>query len=242
MAQVICRTPDVGTDRVADQRLVVLLQAGLEERLDRRLNARHDRLNMARLPFRPHQLLERRQDRAAPRMPEHDDERRPEALFWRGEPVENFELQLSFRIDAGNSGIYYRASRLAGHEIGGYQFEIFTDKTGILLETGSDRLRREPSRRGTVVTATVVDNKDKLTVERTLPGVRGLRTNDWNEAVIVVRGNHIKHQLNGRTIIETIDEFEKRPRTGLVGFEVYGAQPTTVRFRNIRLKRLPAGD
>ena len=167
-------------------------------------------------------------------------ERRPEALFWRGEAVEDFELQLSFRLEAGNSGIYYRARRLAGYEVGGYQFEIFADKTGTLLESGSDRLRREPSRRGTAVIATVVDQKDKLEVQKTLPAARGIRAGEWNEAVITVRGNHITHQLNGETVVEVIDRYPDRPRSGLIALEVYGSQPTTVRFRNLRLKRLSA--
>jgi hypothetical protein len=166
-------------------------------------------------------------------------ERHPEAIFWRGGPVDNFELHLSFRIETGNSGVYYRAKRLSGHEVGGYQFEIAGDKTGNLLETGADRPRREPARRGSVTIAKIVDGGEKLTIERPLGSFASLRSNDWNEVVIIVRGNHVVHKLNGRTTIETTDETEERPRSGLVAFEVYGRDPTTVRFRDIRLKRLP---
>jgi len=39
-------------------------------------------------------------------------------------------------------------------------------------------------------------------------------------------------------VIDTTDLYEKRPRTGTIAFEVYGTAPTTVQFRDIRLKRL----
>jgi serine/threonine protein kinase len=171
-------------------------------------------------------------------------ERHPEAIFWRGEPVEDFELQLSFRIDTGNSGIYFRAKHLDGYEVGGYQFEINFDRPGILIESGGDRARREPSRRGLVTTATFLfaDKKDKVTVLKSLGTMRPLRSNDWNEVAIIARGNRVTHKLNGRTVIDATDEYEQRPRNGLVALEVYGLDPTTVRFRNIRLKRLPPQD
>jgi hypothetical protein len=172
-------------------------------------------------------------------------DRRPVAVFWRGGTVEDFELRLSFRIESGNSGIYYRAKQLPANEVGGYQFEIAGDKTGVLHETGSDRMRREPSRRGATVTANVIDGKEKVTVDgRTKSSALEVRDafhrDGWNDVVIIVQGNHVIHQLNGRTMIETTDNYDQRPTTGRVALEVYGRDPTTVQFRDIRLKRLPS--
>lgn len=169
---------------------------------------------------------------------------RPVALFWRGGRVDDFELRLSFRIYSGNSGIYYRAKQLLEYEVGGYQFEISGAGTGNLLESGSDRTRREPSRRGSVTTVRTVAGKDKLTVERPTDSTAAevqsaFRQNGWNDVIIIVQSNHVIHKLNGRTIIETTDESDKRPRSGTIGFEVYGSAPTKVQFRDIRLKRLP---
>jgi hypothetical protein len=165
------------------------------------------------------------------------------AVFWRG-AVENFELRLSFRIESGNSGIYYRARQLLGNEVGGYQFEISGEKTGALLESGSDRLRREPSRIGSLVTANVVDGREKIRVAGPLAAdaaklKQALRPRDWNEVVIIAQGNHVIHKLNGQIMIESTDQFEQRPKSGTIAFEVYGPTPTTVQFRDIRLKRLP---
>ena len=171
-------------------------------------------------------------------------DRRPVAVFWRGGVVDNFELRLSFRIESGNSGIYYRAKQLLANEVGGYQFEIAGDKTGVLLETGSDRMRREPSRRGSAVTASVVDGKEKLTVlaptgSSALELQNAFRRTNWNDVVIIAQGNHLIHKLNGHTMVEKRYEFEKRPLAGTVALEVYGREPTKVQFRDIRLRKLP---
>jgi len=40
-------------------------------------------------------------------------------------------------------------------------------------------------------------------------------------------------------MIDATDHNENRPRSGTVALELYGAVPTSVQFRDIRLKRLP---
>jgi serine/threonine protein kinase len=170
-------------------------------------------------------------------------ERRPVALFWRDGTVDDFELQLSFRIKTGNSGIYYRAKQLLAHEVGGYQFEISGPQTGTLLETGSDRTRRDPSRLGSITTARLIDGKDKVKVEGPTESSEvdvknAFRHTGWNDVVIIAQGNRIIHKLNGHTMVDVTDHSEKRPRSGVIALEVYGAIPTTVQYRDIRLKRL----
>jgi serine/threonine protein kinase len=172
------------------------------------------------------------------------EEKRPVALFWRGGTVEDFELHVSFRLLAGNSGIYYRAKQLLSWEVGGYQFEISGPGTGTLLETGSDRQRRDLSRLGSVTTTRVVKGRETVTVDGPTPSnplevKNAFRHGAWNEAVIIARGNRIIHKLNGHTMIDVTDHNENRPRTGTVALELYGAIPTSVQFREIRLKRLP---
>ena len=167
-------------------------------------------------------------------------DKRPMALFWRGGTLEDFELRLSFKIRSGNSGIYYRAKQLLSHEVGGYQFEISGPATGLLIESGPDRNRRQPSQLGSV---TIVNSKDRLTpLGSTMSGTqdvrRVFRPSGWNEVFISVQSNHIVHVLNGQTVVDTTDEFPKRPRSGTVALEVYGTVPTVVQFRDIRLKRL----
>jgi serine/threonine protein kinase len=170
-------------------------------------------------------------------------EPRSRAVVWKGGTVEDFELRLSFRLETGNSGIYYRGRKLPGNEVAGYQCEIVGDYTGQLIERGTDRLRRHPSRRGSVVIANVADGKETIQVEgptgsTALEIKDAFRQTGWNDLVIIARGNHLIHQLNGHTIIETVDQYDQRPRNGVLALEVYGREPTIVHFRDLRLKQL----
>jgi serine/threonine protein kinase len=172
-------------------------------------------------------------------------ERRPVALFWRGGTVDDFELRVSFKITSGNSGIYYRAKQLLGFEVGGYQFEISGPMTGLLVESGPDRMRRQPSQAGSVTLARVENGKEQVTTQGPTPSSahdvkKAFRAGAWNDVVIIARGNHVVHMLNGHTMIDTTDEYEKRPRSGTIALEVYGTVPTSVQFRDVRLKRLSA--
>jgi serine/threonine protein kinase len=171
-------------------------------------------------------------------------EKRPVALFWRGGSVEDFELHVSFRLLSGNSGIYYRAKQLLAYEVGGCQFEISGGATGSLLETGSDRTRRDPARLGSVTTVRLVKGRDNVTVEGPTPSnplevKNAFRQGKWNDVVIIAQGNRIIHKLNGHTMIDTTDHNDNRPKRGTVALEVYGAVPTSVQFRDIRLKQSP---
>ncbi|HVA48112.1 MAG TPA: family 16 glycoside hydrolase [Pirellulales bacterium] len=42
-------------------------------------------------------------------------------IIWRQGNVHDFELRLSYRIVAGNSGVQYRSSDLGDHVVRGYQ-------------------------------------------------------------------------------------------------------------------------
>jgi hypothetical protein len=64
------------------------------------------------------------------------------SLFWRDANLDDFELRFRFRLVRGNSGIYYRANRLANFDVGGYEFEVYTNRTGNLADNGTDRVKR----------------------------------------------------------------------------------------------------
>jgi hypothetical protein len=89
----------------------------------------------------------------------------------------------------------------------------------------------------------MINGKEKLTTEgpSSSNGVdvkNAFRPGGWNDVVINVQNNHVVHTLNGHTMVDAIDEYEKRPRSGTIALEVYGTAPTSVQFRDIRLKRL----
>jgi hypothetical protein len=138
-------------------------------------------------------------------------------LFWR-EPVGNFELQFSFKLEGGNAGVVYRASRLADWDAGGYQFPILPANAGGLMDSGWDRPRRD------LATA-------KAQAAR-------LRENDWNEAAIIAQDNQIVHLLNGVTICKVTDTEGARILSGLLALKCRPGD-AAIYFKNIRLRKLP---
>src|SRR4030042_611505 len=64
-------------------------------------------------------------------------------LIWRGGKLKDFELQLKFRIQNGNSGVQYRSKDLGNWVVSGYQAEVEDNpgKVGYLYhEKGRGRL------------------------------------------------------------------------------------------------------
>ena len=136
------------------------------------------------------------------------------SLFWR-DTVSDFELRFYFRLLRGNSGIYYRAKRLANFDVGGYEFEIFTNKTGNLADNGTDRTKRRLYR---------ADDAEAPI------------DSEWHEGVIIATGARLVHILDGKTLCDVEDADPAAPRTGTIAFA--NSASGTVEFKDLRLKRL----
>ena len=166
-------------------------------------------------------------------------------LIWNG-TVSDFELRCSFKItpnnDKGfaNSGIQYRSKVLDkdGWVVGGYQadMEAGDTYTGILYE---ERMTRAiMAARGEKV---VWDNECKKLVTGSLGNSADIQAaihkGDWNDYVIIAKGNHLQHFINGRQTIDVTDDCEaKRAMSGVLALQLHAGQPMTVQFRNLRMK------
>lgn len=168
-------------------------------------------------------------------------------LVWKGGQVEDFELRLSYRIVGGNSGIQYR-SRVAqqgaqGPVVAGYQadFEAGTTYSGILYE---ERGRGILAQRGQFTRITPADDgRHRVTVLGSLGKTEdlqaGIKPEQWNDYLIVARGNRLTHLINGRVTADVIDDDPVRAATsGVLAFQVHVGPPMTVQFKDIRLRRL----
>jgi hypothetical protein len=144
----------------------------------------------------------------------HGSKNKSGSLIWRGGEVEDFELRFHFRLVRGNSGVYYRARPLPKYGVGGYEFEIHTNRVGKLSDNGNDRIRRDLFRRDTL---------DGIDVE-------------WHEAVITAIGPRLVHQIDGTVFCDVEDNDPAAPRKGHIVFGNAGG--TTVDFKDIQLKRI----
>jgi type 1 glutamine amidotransferase len=158
-------------------------------------------------------------------------------LIWRGGEVADFELRLTYRITAGNSGIQYRSKDLGNWVVGGYQadFEAGDTYSGILYE---ERGRGILAKRGEKATIAADGAKQDETVADTKQLQASIKKNDWNDYVIIAEGNHLIHMINGKVTAEVIDQQkDKSARSGILALQLHAGPPMKVEFKNVRMRQ-----
>ena len=167
-------------------------------------------------------------------------------LIWTNGAVADFELRCSFKVTPGdakgfaNSGIQYRSKVLdpANWVVGGYQADMEAGPTysGILYE---ERMRGILALRGEKV---VWDKDGKKRVVGSLGEAKeigaAIKKGEWNEYVIVARGNHLQQFINATQTVDVTDEDEaKRALSGVLALQLHAGPPMMVQFKNIRLRK-----
>jgi len=160
-------------------------------------------------------------------------------LIWQGGEVGDFELRLKFRIESGNSGIQYRSVDKGNHVVNGYQADIDSGLTymGILYEEGG---RGILALRGKKVEVT--DSGEKKELGATVPEkeiLDSIKKGDWNEYVVIAKGNQIIQKINGHTTVELTDnQTDKAKASGILALQLHAGPPMFVQFKDIELKKL----
>ena len=169
-------------------------------------------------------------------------------LIWTNSEVADFELRFSYKIvpnndkGFGNSGVQYRSKVLDTNNwvVGGYQadFEAGTTYSGILYE---ERMTRGiMAGRGEKVVWTK-DCKKEVTgsVGNSDEIQAAIKKEDWNDYVVIAKGNHLQHFINGKPTVGVTDECEsKRAMSGVLALQLHAGPPMTVQFKDIRIKTL----
>jgi hypothetical protein len=166
-------------------------------------------------------------------------------LIYTNAEVADFELRFSYKIEGGNSGVQYRSKVVKPESwvVGGYQadFEAGKKYSGILYdEAGVAGGRGIMAERG----ESVVWGED---CKKQVTGSLGksdeiqakIKAGDWNDYVIIARGNQLMHQINGAKTVEVTDNCEaKRLTKGVLALQLHAGPPMTVQFKNIRIKEI----
>lgn len=179
-------------------------------------------------------------------------------IIWRGGETKDFELKTQFRITAnGNTGINYRSEQLKDipFALKGYQADI-DGKNRYTGQNYEERGRTTLAYRGEKVTINSQPQatetlksgiKNNAWTERTVTGSLGnidslgtnIKTEDWNECHIIVKGNRLQHYINGKLMSDVTDnDTANRKMSGLLGVQVHVGPPMKVEYRNIQLKQL----
>ncbi len=179
-------------------------------------------------------------------------------IIWKGGEPADFELIAECRITVdGNSGINYRSIQLTDvpHALRGYQADI-DGKNNYIGQNYEERGRTTLAYRGqkTVIDplknpgATVRENVKNnawtgLKVTESLGHIDSLKSHiksgDWNEIHLIIKGNRLQHFVNGVLMSDVTDnDTANRKMKGLIGVQVHVGPPMKVEYRNIRLKQL----
>ena len=171
-------------------------------------------------------------------------------LIWKDGTLKDFDLRLSFRCSAtNNSGIQYRSKHITDDKVKnkwvvrGYQHEL---RNELKLPSVAGFIYDEGGKRGRIC---LVGQRVKWTADGKKVEAEDLidaagyeklfRLDDWNDVVIIGRGNNIRHYLNGKQLIEFTDEApELALKEGILAVQLHAGTPMFAEFKNIRLKEL----
>lgn len=162
------------------------------------------------------------------------------------EKFSDFELRYSYKFTtpAGNSGVQYRSviNDADTKHCGGYQADCDA-KQGydgtIYDESGIVGGRKTMSNRGENTTWSA-DNKRQATPlpESAADLKKLIKVQDWNDVVLVVKGNHVTYTINGHLMTDMTDQSPNARKDGVIGLQLHHGFVMEVLFKDIKIKFL----
>ena len=170
-------------------------------------------------------------------------------LILKDQKFGDFELRFTFRCNAtNNSGVQYRSKHITEGKpanewvVRGYQHEIRNETK---LPNVSGFIYDEGGKRGRVCLAgeKATWENGKKTLVGTLLDAAGfeklMKLNEWNDVVIIAKGNHLQHFLNGTQILDFTDNDPQLAlKEGIIALQLHAGAPMWTEFKNLRIKEL----
>jgi hypothetical protein len=166
-------------------------------------------------------------------------------LIYTKDQPGDFELHAMFKLRNHNSGIQYRSKHLpaAGDNkwvVGGYQADMdgVNQYTGICYE---ERGRGIIGPRGKKVVLEA--GNPKPTIEGQTADEKeilaAIKQGDWNEYVVIAKGNHLVQKINGVTTVDITDnDPQKRAMSGVIALQMHQGPPMKVQFKEMKIKKM----
>jgi hypothetical protein len=171
-------------------------------------------------------------------------------IIWKGGKTKDFDLRLSFRCNAtNNSGIQYRSKHITDGKVPnnwvvrGYQHEIRNENK---LPSVSSFIYDEGGKRGRLCLvgekATWEPSGQKVERNDLIDQAafeKLFKLDDWNDVAIIARGNHIRHYLNGRLVVDFTDNDPQLALSeGILALQLHAGKPMWAEYKNIRIAEL----
>jgi len=171
-------------------------------------------------------------------------------LIWSDGVTKDFELRLSFRCNASNnSGIQYRSKHITEGNpknkwiVRGYQHELrnevnFPNISGFIYDEGGKRGRI--CLVGEKASWEIDGKKTENTRLIDQAGWKELfHLDDWNDVIIIAKGNHVQHYMNGKLILDFTDNDPNLALSeGVMALQLHAGKPMWAEFKNIRIREI----
>ena len=168
-------------------------------------------------------------------------------LVWTNSQPGDFEMRCMFKIEShndakfANSGVQYRSKivKPSYWVVAGYQadMEVGRSYTGGLYE---EKGRGILAKRGDKVLIHADGSKDVVGKVGDFEALEDeIKKGDWNEYVIIAKGNHLEQFINGKEMVDVVDEqSDKAATSGVIALQLHAGKPMTVEYKNLRIKEL----
>jgi type 1 glutamine amidotransferase len=167
-------------------------------------------------------------------------------LVWKGGQPGDFEIHCQFKLVANNdkgfanSGIQYRSKVLdpSYWVVGGYQADmengpkysgiLYEERGRGILANRGERVVIQPDGKKEVVGSTGKSDEIEAAIKK----------GDWNDYVVIAKGNHLQHFINGHQTVDVIDQqSDKAAKTGVIALQIHRGEPMLVQFKNLKIKQ-----
>ncbi len=161
-------------------------------------------------------------------------------LIYTKSQAGDFEFKAQFKIsNGGNSGVNYRSEELANipYALKGYQADI----DGENVYTGQNYEERGRGFLAMRGQNAIINNSKDAFIIKSISNSDSLKSkiivDDWNEIHLIVKGNNMKHYINGILMSETTDNDTSSSKlSGLIGLQVHVSKEMKVAYKNIQIK------
>lgn len=178
---------------------------------------------------------------------ETKDKSRQTFLVLKSMPVKNFELHWKYKFitKEGNSGIQFRSKVLDpkkdAYRVGGYQADCDAGNTytGIIYdEAGGAGGRAIMSKRGEKTHWDASNKSSSTPLDKGNDELKKIikPTGEWNECVLIAKGNHMVYSINGNVTTDLTDESPKAVSEGILALQCHAGFTMEIQFKDIKIK------
>jgi hypothetical protein len=167
-------------------------------------------------------------------------------LVWSGAQPGDFELHIKYKFATpdGNSGVQFRSKVVdpKTFKVGGYQAD-FDGKGGydgsIYDEAGVAGGRGTMSNRGEKTTWDAENKRHIEKLEKDNAELKKfIKSGDWNDVVLVAKGDHITYSINGYVMTDLTDDSPKALKDGVIALQLHAGYTMEIQFKDVKIKLL----